>query len=138
METENVASEILNAAFAAHTALGSGLLESAYEACLLHELRKRGLRCARQVVLPIEYDGERIDAGFRLDVLVEDVVIVEIKAVEQIVPVHEAQLLTYLKLSKITLGFLINFNVTHLRDGIKRIVLNHPTNPLRDPSRPSR
>ena len=138
MDIEKVAAEIVDAAFKVHTALGPGLLESAYETCLVHELRKRGLRCARQVVLPIEYDGEQVDAGFRLDVIVEDVVIVEIKSIDQFAPVHQAQLLTYLKLSKVTLGFLINFNVTHLRDGIKRMVHNCPTSPLRAPSRPSR
>ncbi|MEI8242969.1 MAG: GxxExxY protein [bacterium] len=138
MDIEKVAAEIVDAAFKVHTALGPGLLESAYEACLLHELRKRGLRCARQVVLPIEYDGEQIDAGFRLDAIVEEVVIVEIKAVDQVAPVNQAQLLTYLSLSKLTIGFRINFNVAHLRDGIKRIVHNCPTSPLRAPSRPSR
>lgn len=138
MDIEKVAAIIVDAAFKVHTALGPGLLESAYEVCLVHELQKRGLRCARQVVLPIEYDGEQVDAGFRMDVIVEDVVVVEVKAVEQFAPIHQAQLLTYLKLSKITLGFLINFNVIHLRHGIKRMVNNCSTSPLRAPSRPSR
>ena len=138
MDIEKVAAEIVDAPFKVHTALGPGLLESAYEACLVHELRKRGLQCERQVVLPIEFDGEKVDAGFRSDVMVEDAVIIEIKAVEQVVPVHQAQLLTYLKLSKRSLGFLINFNVAHLKDGLQRVVLNHSTSPLRAPSRPLR
>ncbi len=135
MDVEEVAAEVVHAAFAVHTALGPGLLESAYEACLLHELRKRGLQCARQVVVPVEYDGEQVDAGFRLDLVVEDAVIVEIKAVEQVMPVHQAQVLTYLKLRHLTVGFLINFNVAHLRDGVKRLVCNCPSSPLRGPSR---
>lgn len=107
-----------------HTALGPGLLESAYEACLVHELRKRQLRVASQVALPIHYDGVQIEVGYRIDLLVENAVVVELKAVEKLTALHEAQLLCYLKLSEHRLGLLINFNLIHLRDGIKRMVNN--------------
>jgi GxxExxY protein len=105
-----------------HSALGPGLLESAYEACLAHELRKAGLRVETQVALPVVYDGIRLDVGYRIDILVEDAVIVEIKACDAITAVHQAQLMSYLKLSGKTLGLLINFHVAHLKNGIKRIV----------------
>ncbi len=104
-----------------HSALGPGLLESAYESCLVHELRKMGLTILSQLVLPVEYDGVKIDAGYRIDCLVEDTVIIELKAVDRILPIHQAQLLSYLKLSKKPLGLLINFNVVHLKEGIKRM-----------------
>jgi GxxExxY protein len=107
-----------------HSALGPGLLESACEACLLHELSKNGIKAVSQVPLPVVYDGLRIDAGYRLDLLVEDVLVVELKAVESVSPVHEAQLLTYLKISGKKVGLLINFNVLHLRNGVKRMVNN--------------
>lgn len=105
-----------------HSALGPGLLESVYETCLAHELRKMGRRCETQVLVPVEYDGIRLEAGYRLDLLVEDLVIVELKAVDNVNPVCHAQLISYLKLSDKSLGLLINFNVVHLRDGIKRFV----------------
>jgi GxxExxY protein len=105
-----------------HTGLGPGLLESVYEACLAHELEKRGMPARRQVVLPVVYDGVRIDAGLRLDMIVEDVV-VEVKAVERLIAIHQAQLLTYLKLSGYRLGLLINFNVLRIKEGIRRIAL---------------
>jgi GxxExxY protein len=108
---EEIASEVLNCAFRVHTKLGPGLLESAYEACLSYELTKAGIRALRQVPQPIIYDSLQLDEGYRLDVLVEDSIIVEVKAVEALVPVHQLQLKTYLKLSGKTLGFLINFNV---------------------------
>lgn len=104
-----------------HTALGPGLLESAYETCLAYELRQRGLRVETQVTLPVKYDGVELDAGYRLDLLVESRVIVELKAIEKMTPLHEAQLLSYLKLSGCKVGLLINFNVERLKDGIKRI-----------------
>lgn len=104
-----------------HTALGPGLLESAYETCLAYELRQRGLRVETQVTLPVKYDGVELDAGYRLDLLVESRVIVELKAVEKTIPLHEAQLLSYLKLSRRKVGLLINFNVERLKDGIKRM-----------------
>ncbi len=105
-----------------HSALGCGLLESAYEACLAHELVKRGVAVERQVALPVIYDGFTIDAGYRVDILVEKIVMVELKAVERILNVHQAQIMSYLKLSGCKLGYLLNFNVTHLKDGIKRVV----------------
>ena len=113
---------IVKGALKVHSALGPGLLESAYEACLLHELRKEALSVASQVSVPIVYDSVKLDVGYRLDLVVEDTVIVEIKAVESITKIHEAQILSYLKLSKKSLGLIINFNVLHLREGIKRMV----------------
>jgi len=99
------------------------LIESVYETCLLHELKSRGLKAQRQVTLPIVYEGLRIDSGLRLDLLIEERVVVELKAVEKILPVFDAQLLTYLKLSGHRLGLLINFNVARIKDGIRRIIL---------------
>ena len=117
-----VTGAIVTAAMKVHSQLGPGLLENAYEACLAHELRKHGLRVAKQVALPVVYDEERIELGYRIDLLVEDLVIVEIKCVDAINPVHEAQLLSYIRLSGKNVGLLINFHVAHLRDGIKRMV----------------
>ena len=105
-----------------HSALGPGLLESAYQACLAHELRKRGLEVAGQVPLPIVYEGQKLEIGYRIDLIVEGKVVVEVKSVEAIHPIYEAQLLSYMRLSRIPVGLLINFNVLHLRDGIKRMV----------------
>ncbi|MCI0343698.1 MAG: GxxExxY protein [Planctomycetales bacterium] len=122
-EFNRVSGQIVEAAFAVHSALGPGLLESVYEVCLCHELSKQGLTVERQVTLPVVYDGLRLDAGLRLDLLVESMVVVELKAVETLLPVHLAQLLTYLKLSRHRLGLLINFNVPAIKDGIKRVVL---------------
>lgn len=113
---------IVTAALKVHSALGPGLLESAYEACLLHELQKNGLSVSSQVPLPIIYDGVKLDIGYRLDVLVENTVIVEVKAVEAITNIHKAQILSYLRLSNKSLGLILNFNVLHLREGIKRVV----------------
>ncbi|MDR1191314.1 MAG: GxxExxY protein [Verrucomicrobiales bacterium] len=129
------ANQIVDAAFRVHSTLGAGLLESIYEQCLVIELTKRGIKVARQVPLPISYDGHQITADFRLDLLVEDQIIVEIKSVETLLPVHKAQLLTYLKLSKLNLGFLINFNVPLIKQGINRIILsNFAPSRLRDRS----
>lgn len=122
-ETERVASAVVEAAFRVHRQLGPGLLESVYEKCLCHELRKLGIPYQRQLELPNTYNGELIDAGLRLDVLASERVIVELKAVEEMNPLYDAQVLTYLKLSKKRLGLLINFNVKLLKNGIKRIVL---------------
>ena len=116
-----ISGEIIGAAMKVHTALGPGLLESAYEGCLKHELTKRGLKVLSQVTLPVISDGVEIDVGYRIDLLVEDAVIVELKTVERLTPLNEAQLLSYLKLSGRKLGLLINFNVEHLKNGIKRI-----------------
>lgn len=118
----HITRQVIGAAMKVHSALGPGLLESAYHACLLHELRKQGLTLASQVGLPVVYDGEKIDLGYRIDLIVSDLVIVEVKCVEAINPVHQAQLLSYMRLSGRQVGLLINFNVVHLRDGIKRMV----------------
>ncbi len=117
-----VSGAIVNAAMRVHSILGPGLLESAYDACLAHELRKRGFRVDTQVGLPVVYDGQKLDLGYRIDLLVENLVIVEVKCVEAIHPVHEAQLLSYLRLSGKNVGLLINFYVAHLKDGITRMV----------------
>jgi len=122
-DTERLASQVVDAAFKVHSALGPGLLESVYETCLLHELKGRNLKSQRQVALPIVYEGLRISSGLRLDLLIEERVVVELKAVEKILPVFNAQLLTYLKLSGHRLGLLINFNVPRIKDGIRRIIL---------------
>ena len=114
---------IIGAAIEVHRELGPGLLESAYEECLCHELTLRGTAFERQVELPIGYKGLQLDCGYRLDVLVESAVILELKAVDQILPVHEAQLLTYLRLSRKRVGLLLNFNVPALKDGILRRIL---------------
>jgi GxxExxY protein len=118
----DITERILGAAIAVHRALGPGLLESTYEACLAFELVDRGLSIARQAALPVVYRGVRIDCGYRLDLVVDGRVIVEIKAVERILPVHEAQILTYLRLSEMPVALLLNFNVPLMKDGIKRFV----------------
>jgi GxxExxY protein len=122
MEIEEVGKQIVDAAIKVHRALGPGLLESAYQACLTHELRKRGLQVACEVLQPVQYDGMQIDAGYRLDMLVENQVIVENKTVDSILPIHEAQLLTYLRLRDCRLGYLINWHIPLVKDGIKRMV----------------
>jgi len=118
----HITRQIIGAAMRVHTALGPGLLESAYRACLIHELRNQGLRVASEVGLPVIYERERIDIGYRIDLIVADSVIVEIKCVEAINPVHKAQLLSYLRLSGRHVGLLINFHLEQLKDGIKRMV----------------
>ena len=122
-EMNILSGKVIDSAFAIHKALGPGLLESVYEICLTHELKKKEFKVERQVEVPIYYDGLKFDAGFRIDLLVDDHLIVELKAVEVVLPVYEAQLLTYLKLCGKRLGLLINFNVPVLKDGIKRIIL---------------
>ena len=117
-----VSHDVITAALKVHSALGPGLLESSYQACLLHELRTMGVHAEAQVGLPVIYGKVKLDVGYRIDLLVENLVIVELKSVDAIAPVHEAQLLSYLKLSGKSLGLLINFNVTHLKDGIRRLV----------------
>jgi GxxExxY protein len=124
MHIEEVAKQIVDAAIKVHRALGPGLLESAYQACLAHELRRRGLEVECEVTLPVVYDGARIDAGYRIDMLVGRCVIVENKAVEKLLPIHQAQLLTYLKLNDCRLGFLLNWNKPLMKQGIKRMVNN--------------
>lgn len=121
MGLNEITEKIIGCAIKVHSALGPGLIESAYEVCLAHEIAKQGLDVQTQVALPVVYDNIKLDAGYRLDLLVERRIVLELKAVERLVPVHEAQLLSYLKLSKLPLGLLINFNVRLLRDGIRRI-----------------
>jgi GxxExxY protein len=120
----SITESIISAAIAVHRELGPGLLESAYESCLVYELLQQGLTVERQKALPVNYRGVKVDCGYRIDLLVEDAVIVELKAVESIEPIHEAQLLSYLKLSGYQIGLLINFNVRMLKQGIKRLVNN--------------
>ncbi len=115
--------EIIGCAIKVHKVLGPGLLESTYEHCLSQEFILRGLKFERQVGLPVIYENSRLDAGYRIDLLVEGMVIIELKSVEQLAPIHKAQLLTYLKLSGIRIGLLINFNVLSLKEGIVRMIL---------------
>jgi GxxExxY protein len=122
IRTEEVTKMILDASFKVHSALGPGLLESVYETCLVYELKSSGLKVDTQLILPVVYEGIKVDSGLRLDLLVENCVIVEIKAVENILPLYKAQLLTYMKLTKIRIGLLINFNTIHLKNGINRLV----------------
>jgi GxxExxY protein len=121
-DVNRVTGSVVDAAMRVHTALGPGLLESVYEVCLAYELRERGLKVLQQVTLPVIYKGLTVEAGYRIDLLVNDLVVVELKAVEKLAAVFEAQLLSYLKLSGMPAGLLINFNVVHLRYGIKRLV----------------
>ncbi|HEU5453378.1 MAG TPA: GxxExxY protein [Terriglobales bacterium] len=122
MQTFKITGEIVDAAMKVHTALGPGLLESVYEACLAFELRQRGLRVQQQVQLPVHYCGLTIEAGYRMDLLVENAVVVELKAIESMLPIHKAQLLSYLRMSGYEVGLLLNFNVVHLRNGIERVI----------------
>jgi GxxExxY protein len=122
MKADEITGAIIDAAMKIHSVLGPGLLESVYETCLRHELTKRGLNVQSQVWLPVIYDGIEIEGGYKIDLLVNDEVVVELKTVEHLLALHQAQLLSYLKLSNKTIGLLINFNVVHLRDGIKRMV----------------
>jgi GxxExxY protein len=121
-ELERVATQIVDAAFRVHSQLGPGLLESIYEKCLFKELTKRGLRVRRQVAVPIVYDGEVLEEPLRLDLLVEESVIIDVKSVERMHPVFRAQMITYLKLTDRRLGFIINFNVPVIKQGIKRVI----------------
>lgn len=122
-DTELVATAIVDAGLKVHKTLGAGLLESVYEECLVHELTTRGFWPRRQVALPIVYDGVTLDADLRIDLLVNGLVVVEVKSVESLLPVHRSQLITYLKLSGCRVGFLMNFNVPLFKDGVKRIIL---------------
>ena len=121
-----VTEKIIGSAINVHRELGPGLLESAYEACLSHDLAKAGLKVEQQKPLPVIYRDVKLDCGYRLDLMIENEVIVEIKSVEKLIPVHSAQLLSYLKLSGCSVGLLINFNVEMLKTGIKRVVNNYP------------
>jgi len=122
MELNEISGKIIELAINVHRELGPGMLEGAYEACLQFELIRAGLKVETQLKLPIVYQGIKIDAGYRIDMLVEDSVIVELKAIERLLPIHEAQLLSYLRMRNLKLGLLINFNHKLLRDGIRRVV----------------
>ena len=122
ISAQEVSHAIITAAMRVHSELGPGLLESTYVACLQHELAQADVRSASQVGLPVVYKGIKLELGYRMDLLVEDLVVVEVKSVDAISPVHQAQVLSYLKLSGKSIGLLINFNVVHLKDGIKRFV----------------
>ena len=121
-ELNEITGKIIEFSIKVHKALGPGMLEGAYEICLMHELVKHGFRVERQKQLPIMYDGVRLDAGYRIDLIVNRSVIVEVKAVDKLHPVHSAQLLSYLRMTGVKLGLLINFNMKMLREGVKRIV----------------
>jgi GxxExxY protein len=123
MELNQITHEILDSAYKVHTALGPGLLESAYQACLVYELRKKGLMVETEKALPLVYEEVKLDCGYRLDILVENQVVVELKTVDAFTEVHTAQVLTYLKFSGKKVGLLLNFNVKSLKYGIKRFVL---------------
>jgi len=122
VDIEMVATQIVDAAVKVHRSLGPGLLESAYQHCLTYELHKRGLQVECEVLLPVVYDGQQINAGYRIDMLVENCIIIENKTVEKLLPIHQAQLLTYLKLRDCRVGFLLNWKVTLMKRGIKRMV----------------
>jgi GxxExxY protein len=122
MDIEEIGHAVIGAAIKVHSIVGPGLLESAYETCLLYELEKQRVRARTQVIAPIRYEELIVDNGYRIDVLVEDAVVVELKAVAAILPVHRGQLLSYLRLGGFKLGFLLNFHVAHMRDGIVRMV----------------
>ncbi len=124
MTIEELGNTIIGAAIRVHRVLGPGLLESAYQKCLDYELRKMGLRVDCELILPIHYETVLVDAGYRIDMLVEDLIIIENKTVDRFLPIHEAQLLTYLKMKGCCLGYLLNWNVPILKDGIKRMVNN--------------
>jgi len=119
--------QIIGAAIEVHRLLGPGLLESAYEECLAHELTLRNIKYRRQVPVPVVYKGIKLECGYRMDIVVEERVVLELKSIESIAPVHEATVLTYLRLSDNRLGLLINFNVSILKDGVRRFVLQHPS-----------
>ena len=122
MVENDIGTEIIGAATKVHSVIGPGLLESAYEACLIYELEKRALRAQRQVPVPLRYENLVVDAAYRADLVVENLVVVELKAVDAILPVHRSQLLSYLRLGGFKLGYLLNFNVAQMRDGIVRMV----------------
>ena len=125
MSGKDLGEVIIGCAMKVHSALGPGLLESAYETCLVHELSKTNDNVKRQVALPVVYDGVELDAGYRIDLLVENSVILELKAVERLLLIHAVQLLSYLRLSNKSLGYLLDFNVVHMRNGIRRVVNNY-------------
>ncbi len=123
MEFDKLSNRVIGCALEVHRHLGPGLLESTYEQCLAHELKTSGIPFKLQCPLPVEYKGIKLDCGYRIDMLIDDAIIVELKSVDKILPIHQAQLLTYMKLSSISIGLLINFNVKLIKTGIKRMVL---------------
>ena len=123
MEFDPLSRKVIGCAINVHRELGPGLLENAYEQCLAHELSLNGIACHLQKPIPVSYKGVNLDCGYRIDMLVDDRLIIELKSVERLLPIHEAQLLTYMRLAKLSVGLLINFNVKYLKDGIKRFVL---------------
>ncbi len=133
MDTDRLGEAVLGCSLRVHRALGPGLLENAYEGCLAHELARAGLAYRRQVTLPVQYEGVSIELGYRLDLLVEEAIVVEVKAFEQIKPVHRSQVLTYLKLGGYSLGYLINFNTQMLKEGIYRVINSAANSPPRSP-----
>ena len=126
LECESITRDVIGAAIEVHKALGPGLLESAYERCLMHELELRGLGARSQVAVPVVYKGVELDCGYRLDVVVEGRVLLELKSIDQLLPIHEAQLITYLRVADLPVGLLINFNTALLKDGIIRRANTHP------------
>ncbi len=127
--TDQITNSIIGAAIQVHRALGPGLLESAYEACLAYELAQRGLKIEQQKPLPVIYNDVKLDCAYRLDLLVEEAIIVEVKSVDRLAPIHQAQFLSYLKLSGLRVGLLVNFNVKVLKDGIRRVINGFPPSP---------
>jgi len=129
MTDDEIGTHLISCALRVHSELGPGLLESVYEACLVHELKKAGIRAERQVIVPITYDGLTFEEGFKVDILVSGRIVAELKSVDKLLPIHSAQLLTYLKLTGLRVGYLLNFNVVHMREGgIKRMVNGQTTN----------
>lgn len=125
MKLDDLSGEILKCAFTVHTELGPGLLESAYQACLFYELTQAGLGVEKEKPLPLHYKGVKVNCGYRIDLLVEQKIVLELKAVDAIAPIHMAQMITYLKLTNLKLGLILNFNVLSLKDGIRRVVYNY-------------
>jgi len=126
MDIEEVGKQVVDSAYRVHVALGPGLLESVYQTCMVHELKKRGLNVDSEVPVAVLYDDLRLDAGYRIDLLVEGLVVVENKCVEQLLPIHQAQIITYLRLGGYQLGYLINWNVKRIKDGIHRFANQLP------------
>jgi GxxExxY protein len=135
MDFDSLSNKVIRAALNVHTALGPGLFEEVYKVCLRHELSKAGLKTLSEVRLPVIYDRIQLEVGYRIDLLVEDALVVELKSVEQLRPVHKAQLLTYLKLAHKATGLLLNFNTQHLKDGMIRVVNSTPTSRTSRPLR---
>jgi GxxExxY protein len=123
MEIEKTFKTLLNCAFRVHSSLGPGLLENSYQECLFYELRKSGIEVSKQVPLPLVYEEVILEIGYRIDLMVEERIIVEVKSIDALAEIHMAQILTYMRLSGCRLGLLVNFNVKHLKDGIKRVIL---------------